>query len=206
MIKINLLAERKAAKAKAKAKAAPSFNFEMGGSQNLLLAGIMVIGLLVSVGWWYARVSELNRVRQAKVTAEAELKRLEEVRKKAEAFKKQKELLERKINLITELKKKQAVPVHILDQVSRNLPEFMWLDSLTANANAINIVGKATTYNAVSNLYDNLRASGQFSDVVLGKTAEIPEGVSFSLTCRYSPPGAPVAAEPGAAAPPAPQS
>ena len=59
------------------------------------------------------------------------------------------------------------MPVHILDQVSRNLPEFMWLDSLTASANAINIVGKATTYNAVSNLYDNLRASGQFSDVVL---------------------------------------
>ena len=194
MIKINLLAERKAAKA----KAATSFKFEMGGSQNLLLAGIMVVGLLVAAGWSWARVSELNRVRQEKVTAEAELKRLEDVRKKAEAFKKQKELLERKINLITELKKKQAVPVHILDQVSRNLPEFMWLDSLTANANAINIVGKATTYNAVSNLYDNLRASGQFSDVVLGKTTEITEGVSFSLTCRYAPPGAPVAANSGA--------
>ena len=172
MIKINLLAERKAAKA----KAATSLNFEMGGSQNILLAGIIVVGLLVASGWWWARNAELNRVQQAKITAEAELKRLEEVRKKAEAFKTQKELLERKINLITELKKKQAVPVHILDQVSRNLPEFMWLDSLTANSNAINIVGKATTYNAVSNLYDNLRASGQFSDVVLGKTTEITEG------------------------------
>jgi Tfp pilus assembly protein PilN len=203
MIKINLLAERKAAKA----KAATSFKFEMGGSQNLLLAGIIVVGILVAGGWWWARVSELNRVRQAKVTAQAELKRLEEVRKKAEAFKTQKELLERKINLITELKKKQAVPVHILDQVSRNLPEFMWLDSLTASSNAINIVGKATTYNAVSNLYDNLRASGQFSDVVLGKTTEIAEGVSFSLTCRYAPPGAPAAADAAAAdAPRPPQS
>jgi type IV pilus assembly protein PilN len=206
MIKINLLAERKATKAKARTKAATSVNFEMGGTQNLLLAGIMVVGLLVSGAWWWVRVSELNRVRQDKVTAEAELKRLDDVRKKAEAFKTQKELLERKINLITELKKKQAVPVHILDQVSRNLPEFMWLDSLTANANAINIVGKATTYNAVSNLYDNLRTSGQFSDVVLGKTTEISEGVSFSLTCRYAPPGATVAADPGTPAPPAPQS
>jgi Tfp pilus assembly protein PilN len=203
MIKINLLAERKAAKA----KSATSFKFELGGSQNLLLAGIVVVGALVAGGWWWARASELTRVQQAKVTAQAELKRLEEVRKKAEAFKTQKELLERKINLITELKKKQAVPVHILDQVSRNLPEFMWLDSLTASANAINIVGKATTYNAVSNLYDNLRASGQFSDVVLGKTTEIAEGVSFSLTCRYAPPGAPAAADAAAAdAPRPPQS
>jgi type IV pilus assembly protein PilN len=207
MIKINLLAERKAAKAKAKSKSATSLSFEMGGSQNLLLAGIMVIGFLFAAVWSYARVSELNHVRQEKVTAEAELKRLEDVRKKAEAFKSQKALLERKINLITELKKKQAVPVHILDQVSRNLPEFMWLESLTANANAISIVGKATTYNAVSNLYDNLRASGQFSDVVLGKTTEISEGVSFSLTCRYSPPGGNAAADSGAPAPPsAPQS
>jgi Tfp pilus assembly protein PilN len=206
MIKINLLAERKAAKAKAKTKTATTVNFEMGGSQNLLLAGIMVVGLLVSGVWWWSRVSELNRVRQDKVAAEAELKRLEDVRKKAEAFKTQKALLERKINLITELKKKQAVPVHILDQVSRNLPEFMWLDSLTANANAISIVGKATTYNAVSNLYDSLRQSGQFTDVVLGKTTEIAEGVSFSLTCRYAPPGAPAPADPGTPAPTAPQS
>ena len=203
MIKINLLAECKAAKA----KAASSFKFEMGVSQHLLLGGIIVLGVLVAGSWWWARASELDRKRQEKVAAQVELKRLEDVRKKAEAFKAQKELLERKINLITELKQKQAVPVHILDQVSRNLPEFMWLDSLTANANAINIVGKATTYNAVSNLYDNLRASGQFSEVVLGKTTEIAEGVSFSLTCRYSPPGVPAAAEPGApAAPATPQS
>lgn len=203
MIKINLLAERKAAKAKAPS----SFKFEMGGSQNLLLAGIIVIGVLVAAGWSWARLSELSHVQQQKVEAEAELKRLEEVRKKAEAFKKQKELLERKINLITELKKKQAVPVHILDQVSRNLPDFMWLDSLTASSNAISIIGKATTYNAVSNLYDNLRASGQFSDVVLGKTTEIAEGVSFSLTCRYAPPGAPAPADSDApAAPQPPQS
>jgi len=202
MIKINLLAERKAAKA----KAATSFKFDLGGSQNLLLGGIVVVGILIAGVWWWARASELERVQQAKVVAQAELKRLEEVRKKAEAFKTQKELLERKINLITELKKKQAVPVHILDQVSRNLPEFMWLDSLTANANTINIVGKATTYNSVSNLYDNLRASGQFSDVVLGKTTEIAEGVSFSLTCRYAPAGAQAAAEPGAAAAAPPQS
>jgi Tfp pilus assembly protein PilN len=76
--------------------------------------------------------------------------------------------------------------------------------SLTANANAINIVGKATTYNAVSNLYDNLRASGQFSDVVLGKTTEIAEGVSFSLTCRYAPPARRRRADPGAPAAPQP--
>lgn len=193
MIKINLLAERKAAKAKAPTSS--PMKLDMGGSQNVLLAGIILIGFLVALGWSWARMAELSKVQNEKVQAEAELKRLEEVRKKAEAFKKQKELLERKITLITDLKKKQAVPVHILDQVSRNLPDFMWLDSMTASSNSINIMGKATTYNAVSNLYDNLRASGQFVDVVLGKTTEITEGVSFSLSCRYAPPGASAVAQ-----------
>lgn len=194
MIKINLLAERKPTKQKAQRQ----LKFEFGGNQNLMLAGILIIGIVVAAGWSWARMSELTRKHQELAKAQEDLKRLEEVRKKAEAFKKQKELLERKINLITELKKKQAVPVHILDQVSRNLPDFMWLESMTAASNAITISGKATTYNAVSNLYDNLRASGQFSDVVLGKTAEIQEGVSFSLTCKYAPPSAAGAGPAGA--------
>jgi type IV pilus assembly protein PilN len=190
MIKINLLAERKAAKAKAPS----TFKLDMGGSQNFLLVGILGLGLVAAAGWSLMRSAELKKVQTEKVAAEAELKRLEDVRKKAEAFKKQKEILERKINLITELKKKQAVPVHILDQVSRNLPDFMWLDSMTASSNAISIVGKATTYNAVSNLYDNLRASGQFTDVVMGKTNENGDHVAFSLTCKFAPPGTAAAA------------
>jgi type IV pilus assembly protein PilN len=194
MIKINLLAERRAAKAKTPS----SFKFEMGGSQNLMLAGIIVIGVLVAGGWSWSKYAELDKVTAEKARDEAELKRLEDIRKKAEAFKKQKELLERKINLITDLKKKQAVPVHILDQISRNLPDFMWLDSMTAASNAITISGKATTYNAVSNLYDNLRASGQFTNVVMGKTNEATDNnVSFSLTCTYAPPG-PTASPAGA--------
>ena len=186
MIKINLLTERKATKAKAPS----TFKLDLGGSQNFLLVGILGLGIITAAGWSLMRAAELRRVQQEKIAAEQELRRLEDVRKKAESFKKQKEILERKINLITELKKKQAVPVHILDQVSRNLPDFMWLDSMSANANAISIVGKATTYNAVSNLYDNLRASGQFTDVVMGKTNENGDHVLFSLTCKYAPPGA----------------
>jgi type IV pilus assembly protein PilN len=184
MIKINLLAEKKPAKSKA-----PALKFEgLGGTQNLLLAAILALGFVVAGTWYWVRASEMRTWREKLVQADAELARLQEVRKKADLFKKQKELLERKINLITELKKKQSVPVHILDQISKNLPDFLWLDSMTAVSNQISIAGRATTYNAVSNFYDNLLASGYFTDVVLGKTAEVPEGVSFSLSCKFSTP------------------
>ena len=184
MIKINLLAEKK----QAKAKAPSTLKFEgLGGTQNLLLAGILALGFIVAGTWWWVRASELKSWKAKQAAAEVELVRLQEVRKKADFFKKQKELLERKINLITELKKKQSVPVHILDQISRSLPDFLWLDSMSAAQNQINIVGRATTYTAVSNFYDNLTGSGYFVSVVLGKTSEVSEGVSFVLSCKFAP-------------------
>lgn len=201
MIKINLLAERKAAKAKA---ATSSLKLEgPPGSQNFLLVGIVALGFLVAGGWYLQKASTLKRLNSELKAEQAEAQRLVEIRKKADEFKRQKELLERKINLITELKKSQSVPVHILDQVSRNLPDFLWLESMTAVSNNVNVVGKATTYNAVSNFYDNLIASGRFTNVVMGKAAEVPEGVAFSLSCRYQQPQ-PAAPAPAAAAAPAP--
>jgi Tfp pilus assembly protein PilN len=187
MIRINLGPERKTAKTKA-ATGGIVIRDSGNGPQSLLLASILIAGLLVAAGWSWMTIREQGDWTRKVDEAQQELTRLEEVRKKGDLFKRQKDLLERKIQLITDLKKKQSVPVHILDQVSKNLPEFLWLDAMEATQNTISITGKATTYNAVSNFYDNLSASGYFTGVDLGKTSEAPEGVSFSLTCRFQPP------------------
>jgi Tfp pilus assembly protein PilN len=187
MIKINLLAEKKPGKVAAPAGLKPE---GVGGGQNLLLVGILVIGLVITGGWWYLLRNEEADWRRKHTEADKELARLEEIRRKGEEYEKQKELLTRKIALITELKKMQTVPVHILDQVSKNLPDFLWLESMSASANQISITGKATTYNAVSNFYSNLNESGHFSEVALGRTFEVPEGVAFSLTSQFVAPGA----------------
>jgi len=182
MIKINLLAERKPTKAKSTA----GLKIEGAGSgSNVLLIGILLLGVLVAGGWWWMLDSSIENWNDQLARDDAELKRLEGAIKKSEEFEAQKALLTRKINLITDLKKQQAVPVHILDQISRNLPDFLWLDSLNAKENQITIAGKATTYTAVSNFYSNLNESGLFADVALGRTFEVKEGVSFSLTCAY---------------------
>jgi Tfp pilus assembly protein PilN len=187
MIKINLLAERKPVKA----KQSSSLKLEgVGGSQNLLLSGILLLGFLVAGGWAWSRQVAIKDLEEQNRKADAELQRLVEIRKKGDLYKKQKELLERKINLITDLKKKQSVPVHILDQISRNLADFLWLDSMAVTGSKIAIAGKGTTYTAVSNFYNNLAACGWFDDVVMGKVSEIPEGVAFSLTCTFKAPQA----------------
>lgn len=184
MIKINLLAEKK----KQARKTAPG-GLKLEGlstGRNFLLIGILLVGVAVGGGWWWIIQQEVTERREKIAEADRELERLKQAIKKGQEYEAQKALLARKIELITNLKKQQAVPVHILDQVSRSLPEFLWLDSMTASSNQISISGKATNYNAVSNFYSNLTQSGFFKDVSLGRTFEVPEGVSFSLTCSFA--------------------
>lgn len=189
MIKINLASEKKQTKARSATPVARTSSGP-GMGQNVLLVVLLLVGVAVSGIWWYTLNSRQAELRQEHADADTELKRLEEIRRKGEEYKAQKELLARKIGLITELKRQQAVPVHLLDKVSRNLPEFLWLESMTASANQVNITGKATNYNSVSSFYQNLVDSGQFLDVNLGRTFEVKEGVSFSLSARFMPAGA----------------
>jgi Tfp pilus assembly protein PilN len=191
MIKINLLAERKSVKAKASGARKEASS----GLRNAVLVGLLLLGVGFSGGWWYLLTNDLADWRTKHQDADRELARLESVRQKGEEFERRKELLERKIKLITDLKKRQEVPVHILDQVSRNLPDFLWLESMSANDNNVSISGKATTYNAVSNFYTNLTQSGNFRDVSLGRTFEVPEGVAFSLSASFFVGDAPVVAD-----------
>ena len=183
MININLLAEKKQAKVKTTKVRVEG---GLGGGQNLLLVGVLLIGLVVAGGWWWKLEGQIETWQDKHEKADQEMARLEEIRKKGEEYKAQKELLAKKIDLITELKKKQTVPVHIMDQVSKSLPDFLWLDAMSAANNLITVSGKATSYNAVSNFYKNLSDAGYFENVTLGRTYEVPEGVQFSLTCQFS--------------------
>ncbi len=186
MIKINLLAERKPSREKA-----PILTVSEGeGTWKMYILLAIIAIVILGIGWrWFSLEQKTKSLKAAHVEADKELKRLEEVRKKGDLYQKQKDLLERKVNLILDLKRNQTVPVHILDQISKNLPDFLWLDSLSEKNYVLTINGKATTYTAVSNFYNNLDKSSYFQDVNLGQTKEVTEGVSFALSCRFVPEG-----------------
>jgi type IV pilus assembly protein PilN len=214
MIRINLLAQAQPA-GKPKA-AAPKLEGAGRLGQNVLMTGVVLLAFLF-IGWrWYSLASEAAALQREIAKAEQEKQRLQAIIKKGEEYKAKKELLQRKITLITQLKKNQSGPVHLLDEISKQLPDFLWLDSMTESAFNISIAGKATTYNAVSNFYNNLTGSRYFQNVVLGPISSIPVGVQFSLSCHFLPQpvvtapegsagegGAPAAGgAPGASAPP----
>ncbi len=185
MIKINLLAQ---AQPTGKARAAlPKLEGAGNLGQNVLMIGVVLLALLL-IGWrWYTLESERRQLTTEIAKAEKERDRLQAIIKKGEEYKVKKDLLQRKISLITQLKRNQSGPVHLLDEVSKQLPDFLWLDSMNESAFNITINGKATTYNAVSNFYNNLTGSRYFQNVVMGPISSIPVGVTFSLTCHFLP-------------------
>jgi len=184
MIRINLLSETKPSKSRS---FKPSIQMPGNIPQNLLMIALVALSL-VFVSWkWYSLKAEHADLADRITKAEAEKRRLDEIIKKGDTYKAQRDLLNKKIGLITQLKKNQAGPVHLLDEISRKLPDFLWLDQMSGVNNGITISGKATTYNAVSNFYNNLTGSNYFDQVVLGPIASTSGGITFSLTCKFVP-------------------
>ncbi len=205
MIKINLLAEGKRPTAVRRAKPGVPTTREWGNW--LLLAGIL-IGVLGCGGWWWV----LRGVRDQKAVeikeAEAEVKRLESIIKEVQDFKRKQAELERKISVIKQLQANQRGPVQVMDQVSRALPELLWLDRMTLIGTRITLAGHAFNSNAVANFLENLDKVPQFQEPVLQEIREDGRAYKFTIVFNFSYPSAepaPAAAgsAPAAAPPPA---
>lgn len=201
MIRVNLLEKREGGE-KSRARGTSGGggggrSFSMPSLGGLDTLGIVLI-VLASAGWLgytsWTKSQELDQLEQEIQRTNEELVRLQKALEKVDEFQAKKKALESRVELITDLKRRQIVPVQLLDQLSRELPDFLWLDQLNEQSGSLKLQGKATTYNAVSNFYNNLKDSPFFHDVSLGTTRRVPEGVSFVLSCRFAAPKADAAA------------
>ena len=186
MIRVNLLSGSK----REPARKTPAFKVEgLGGSQNLLL--VVVLGLAVAFSGWrfYSLKAETELLTQDLETAREQLKKVEDDRKAIEILKTKKTAFQKQIDIITNLKNNQQVPVRMLDEVSRNLPDFLWLVSMQEANNQMTFSGKATTPNAYANFYNNLDASPYFQEVGKISYTASRDDVTFSLSARFVPQG-----------------
>lgn len=165
MIRINLLREgRGAAKG---AAAAPGGAAAAGGpaNLNLILIGLLVgLGLLIGGGWWLLRKQELSRKQSTIATKEVEAQSLEKIIKEVEAFERRRNSLESRIALINRLKQNQKGPVRLLDHISRDLPDLVWLDKMTLEGNRITIDGRTLNANAAATFVENIKGDEMFEE------------------------------------------
>ncbi|MGH7342714.1 MAG: PilN domain-containing protein, partial [Candidatus Rokuibacteriota bacterium] len=185
MIKINLLAEGKRPVAVRKARAAPA----AGAPREwgiLLLIGLTLVGVLAFGAWWWTLNREIGRNKEEIARSEEEVRQLEAIIREVEAFKRKKAELEHKIAVIEQLRANQSGPVRVMDEISRALPELLWLDRMEVGAANITLSGRAFNSNAVANFMENLDRVPEFEEPVLRDLQERGPVYHYTVVFNYS--------------------
>jgi len=149
MIRINLLGGERQVKKKAIA-------FDIGRRVTALCSLLLVL-TVVGIGYWYyvlrQRSTELDA---AILSARREQTRLQSIIREVAAFDEQRSALQERVTLIEQLRSGQSIPVQLLDQVSKSLPDMLWLTDLDQKGNDVTIAGQSTTLIALSDFVGNL--------------------------------------------------
>lgn len=182
MIRINLLGSELGA------EKAPSAGLHI--AQKVTILGTVLLVLTVGgLGWRYWSLTEREaQMAQEIVAAQREESRLAEILKQVQDFEARQQQQQQRVTLINELKKGQSAPVHIIDQVSRALPDMLWLTSMKQQGYEVTIEGRCLSLTALSDFVGNLEVSRYFqrpveildSQVEPGKEGA-PDLITFSV-------------------------
>lgn len=160
MIRINLLAEAKPVRKKRGVSA-----LGRAGRLNTVLIGVALgtAVLAILIHWWI--LSAAIKAQEEKIrVAGVEVARLESVLKEVRDFEAKKAKLQKKVDLINQLKQNQKGPVRLMDEVSKALPDLVWLERLDYRGQSISIDGKAFNPPAVANFLENLKRVPAFQE------------------------------------------
>ncbi len=187
MIRINLLAAERGPQKPAGGggtKAAP------GALQAYLFLALFGGGaLLGSAALYWLKSSALKDLDVKIAASEKRQKDLQAIKEQVQAFERKKAILDSKVALIERLKAQQTGPVHMLDEVSKALPEFLWLGNMDQGAGASGAIvfkGEANGIPAVADFISNLQRSGWFPRVELVSTDRDPNGlIKFTVSADF---------------------
>ena len=199
MIKINLISEGRAA---VRGAAVPGVAAAETPSElnNQLMIGLLIVGLLAAGGYWFMKKSTRDSVMEQVEAKQIEAQSLEKIIAEVEQFKQRKAQLEERIKLINDLKKNQKVPVRVMDRISQDLPDLLWLDRMILSGTSISVEGRALNPNAVAIFTDNLKQDPLFTEPSVSKVELSGSNVyTFAMTFSYRYEPEPAEGEGGAA-------
>jgi type IV pilus assembly protein PilN len=193
LIKINLVREGRAVRG---AGAAPTAAAVAGGGgtgaaniNNVLIIACLVLGLIASAAYWYFYKRELQQQEEIAEQRQGEAQKLESIIKEVDDFQKRKDSLQQRIDLINQLKQNQKGPVRIMDQISRDLPDLVWLDSLEINAGRITLNGRGLNPNAIALFIEKIKNDQFFEEPQVGQLSQIssaPVVYSFDMNFAFT--------------------
>ena len=189
MIRINLLAiERERATKRS------SFQF---AEKVTVLCSLVLVGAVLLIAWWYSSLSKQSAHLDDEIrAAEGEAARLHQLIAQVQTFEQRRSQLQQRVALIEQLRRGQTGPVHMLDQISRSLPDGLWLTEMKQQDDVLTITGRCTALSAPSDFAQNLEVSGYFKRPVEIQETQTeraepnqPELIRFTIRAQYAPPG-----------------
>lgn len=184
MIRINLLAaDRPAKKGKRAAAATP------GATQAYLILGVFAGGAALVAAGAFVWVSGQIRDLDGKIsTLEARQRQLQAIKQQVDELERKRSTFQQKVDLIEKLKAEQSGPVHMLDELSKSLPDFVWLTTLEQSGNAVKLVGESNGLTSVAEYMTSLERTGWFPTVDLVSSTEQQNVVKFQLSASFQNP------------------
>jgi len=193
MIRINLLSQERD---KRKRRQAPGpVAFESG--QKIAVACTLIVALAaLGVAWWYWSLrKDATQISEGITAAEHETARLRSLIVQVNQFEERKVQLQQRVTLIEQLRRGQSGPVHMLDEMSRALPEMLWFTQIKQVGTEVVIDGRCMSLNSLSDFVDNLAKSGWFKravEIVESQVETAQEGgtdlIKFSVKAQFAPP------------------
>ena len=186
MIKINLVAEgKKPAVARKSAGESRLSGLEGDLSQWFLLGGL-VLGALGFGMWWWVLNGRIDDNNEQIRVAEQRVQELQQYIDRVDEAEAKEAALNLKIDAITQLKNAQSGPVEVMDEVSKALPELLWIDRLDQQGPGVTISGRAFNTQAVSNFIANLDAVPFFTEPELRDTQKPSDGDVYTFTIFFN--------------------
>ena len=201
MIKINLVREGRAVRGAGAAPTAAAVSAAGGGAganaNNIIIVACLVVGLLAALGYWFFFKRELKQRQEIADQRGAEAQKLEPIIKEVEQYQTRKDSLQQRVDLINQLKQNQKGPVRIMDQISRDLPDLVWLDTMDITSGKVNLAGRGLNPNAIALFIENVKNDPYFEEPQVGAVTQISQtplvyGFDMHFAFSYSPkvPGA----------------
>jgi type IV pilus assembly protein PilN len=177
MIRINLISQTRE-KPRRRVPAASL----VGSGQKITVACTLILALAaLGVGWWYWSLrTEAAKLTDDIVAAETETRRLQALIVQVRQFEERKAQLQERVTLIETLRRGQSSPVHVLDAISRSVPDMLWLTQLDQKGPDLTIEGRCMALTSISDFVDNLGRSGWFKKPVEIVDSQVETGAAGS--------------------------
>jgi Tfp pilus assembly protein PilN len=118
------------------------------------LGGLLLIAVLGFL-WWMVS-SQASSLEGQINSIQSEIKRLETVAKQVDQYKAEKKLLEERVRVIQTLLSSQSIPVHLMQVLNDELPDEIWLNSISMTGNKLVLRGYSFTDFGIANFMTRL--------------------------------------------------